>query len=385
MLSQEQFEFIKKNSLEDSRSLALKTHTLHKESMGFLLMQIKQKQRVVKKLPSWHNNHRLLFANELSAEQCSSESTASFKSSLFSGKSMIDLTGGLGIDCLAFSKTYTSCDYIEMNAEVCQFAVHNFNEIGANNINVICADAVDFLKNSTKIYDLIYLDPDRRHNQARVYDFADSLPNVLEHLELLLSKTKQVLVKGSPMLNLAVAKNQLKYVSKIWVISHKNECKEILFLLEQNADACTIEAIELETAHAFAMDFDKDETSIGLLSEPKTYLYDPFVGFRKAEMANQINKKFGTLATLAPSISTSDEYINNFPGRCFKVLDKIAPTTKALKQKNIKRANIISRANSLDSNTLHSKLKLERGGDIFLIAMVHSKQKIELAICEKVF
>ena len=386
MLSQEQFDFIAKNINEDPRSLALKTHTSLKESMGFLLTQIKQKQRVNKKLPTWSTNPRLLFANDLCAEQCSSEITAEFKASLVEGKSMIDLTGGLGIDTIALSKKFEQVYYLETNKSLSEVSKHNFAELGLNNINILSENSIECLKQTNEVFDLILIDPDRRHNDVRVYDFENSEPNILEHLDLLLEKGKQVLIKGSPMLSIEQAVAQLKYVSKVWVVGHKNECKEILFLLEKESINTTIEAVELESNHQLrSLLTERTNDEGNYFVEPKTYLYDPFVAFRKAELVGLVNSKFNTEATQAPSISTSDELIKDFPGRCFKVKELIAPNSKVLKKMGITRANIISRANQLDANLLHKQLKLNAGGDIFLIALVQSKSKILLAVCEKVF
>jgi hypothetical protein len=385
MLSQEAFDFIKNNINEDPRSLALKTHGSLKENMGFLLTQIKQKQRVDKKLPLWHSNPRLLFGTSLSAEQCSSEITAEFKASLFSGKNFLDLTGGLGIDTLAFSKTFESGIYIEYNEELSKIAAHNFTELGIKNIGILNVDGIDFLKRSEETFDLIYIDPDRRHEESRVYDFENSLPNILDHLDVLLQKGKQVLIKGSPMLDIHLAVKQLKYVEKIWVVSHKNECKEILFLLSKEQKACEITAVELGTKHCVQDTFPSENENDLPLSAPKKYMYDPFVSIRKAQLVECVNNVSKTHPTNAPSISTSEELEKDFPGRCFERIEIFPPTAKELKKRNIKRANIVSRGSIHDANTLHKNLKIERGGDDYLITILHSSQKIELVHCRKVY
>src|SRR5690606_40529784 len=59
-------------------------------------------------------------------EQCSSEVTARFKSSLVYGKTMADLTGGAGIDTYYLSQSFQECHYVEQNALLCAIAQHNF-------------------------------------------------------------------------------------------------------------------------------------------------------------------------------------------------------------------------------------------------------------------
>ena len=129
MLSKEEFDFIDKNKAEDAKSLALKAHGSFQDSMGFLLNQIKLRQKTKKKLPTWFQNTKLLFPTNLSSEQCSSEITGANKASLFQGKSFIDLIGGMGIDTWCLSKNFDSGVYIEQNQELSDIAAHNFIQL----------------------------------------------------------------------------------------------------------------------------------------------------------------------------------------------------------------------------------------------------------------
>ena len=59
-------------------------------------------QKSKDKLPSWHSNEKVVFPPKLNMEQCSSETTALYKSLLTNGKKMIDITGGMGVDTYSF-------------------------------------------------------------------------------------------------------------------------------------------------------------------------------------------------------------------------------------------------------------------------------------------
>ena len=384
MLSKEAFDFIKKNKAEDPKSLAFKTHGLFPDTMGFLLNQIKLRQKTKKKLPTWFKNTQLLFPTNLSSEQCSSEITSDYKASQFKGKSFIDLTGGLGVDTLAFSENFDSGIYIEQNEELANIAKHNLGVLEINHVSVFSNNGIDFLTKTKESFDLIYIDPDRRPAETRVYDFSDCQPNVLEHLDLLLDKGKKVLIKGSPMLNIDLCINQLRHVENVTVVSYKNECKEILFTLSKDyKNIPNISATELDTNHELTVDFEQLDIDIPI-TDCKSFIYDPFVSFRKAGMTEYLSDKY-SLTSFNPnsSILTSDQLIKNFPGRYFKLIKTIPADKKALKKEGIKRANLITRGFFLSADLMHKQLKLDRGGNTFLIPNKNTEGKIVLFICEK--
>ena len=57
-----------------------------------------------KKLPSWFSNPSVYYPNKIHLEQSSSEITAAYKAGLVEGSSLLDLTGGFGVDTFYFSK-----------------------------------------------------------------------------------------------------------------------------------------------------------------------------------------------------------------------------------------------------------------------------------------
>ena len=69
-----------------------------------LAQQIEAKKKCKDKLPTWFEKRGIYYPNKLHIEQTSSEVTARYKSQLVSGKSLIDLTGGLGVDTYFFAQ-----------------------------------------------------------------------------------------------------------------------------------------------------------------------------------------------------------------------------------------------------------------------------------------
>ncbi|MBT8307754.1 MAG: class I SAM-dependent methyltransferase, partial [Maribacter sp.] len=192
-----------------------------------LAEQIEAKNKCKNKLPSWYNSEKIYYPNKLNIEQCSSEITAAYKTRIFSGKSLVDLTGGLGVDSFYFSKKIKAVVHCEISKNLSEIAALNFKVLGAKNIRVEQIDGLEFIKNTSAKFDCIYLDPSRRSmNSKKVFMLSDCMPNVVPHLDLLLTKSKQVLIKTSPLLDISSGLNQLGKVKEVHIVAVNNEVKE---------------------------------------------------------------------------------------------------------------------------------------------------------------
>ena len=96
--------FIDSNLKSDISSLLLKGIPFEGIDSKIVIEQIEAKKRCEKKLPTWFSTKNIYYPNKLNIEQTSSEVTAKYKADLVSGKSLIDLTGGFGIDTYYFSR-----------------------------------------------------------------------------------------------------------------------------------------------------------------------------------------------------------------------------------------------------------------------------------------
>ena len=97
-------KFISANLKTEITKLILKGSPFEKVSIQELANQIVAKQKSEKKLPTWFSTESIYYPAKISIEQTSSEVTAAHKLTLISGDSVIDITGGFGIDAHAFSK-----------------------------------------------------------------------------------------------------------------------------------------------------------------------------------------------------------------------------------------------------------------------------------------
>jgi len=335
-----------------------------------IIEQIEAKKKCEKKLPTWYNASNIYYPNKLNIEQTSSEITANYKSQLVSGNSIIDLTGGFGIDTFAFSKKIKAVTHCEINKKLSAIVTHNYKVLGINTIKTIPEDGIAHLLSSNEIYDWIYVDPSRRHDsKGKVFFFEDCLPNVPEHLSKLFSHTENILIKTSPLLDISAGMKTLEFVKSIHIIAINNEVKELLWILKKNYNkSLQISTINIKThtTESFKFQFTEEATSIVNFSEPLTYLYEPNAAILKAGAFNSIALKFNLSKLHKHSHLYTSETLIEFPGRRFKIEKVIPYNKKRFMAENISRANITTRnfPNSVDQ--LRKVLKIKNGGSNYL-------------------
>ena len=178
--------FIKENLNSDISKILLKGISFTSVETKEIIEQIEAKKRCEKKLTSWFNTNNIYYPNKLNIEQTSSEITAKYKSELIDGESIIDLTGGFGVDCFYFSKRFKTVEHYEINENLSELVKHNYKQFAIKNIKTINDDGINHLKASNQQFDWIYIDPSRRHDsKGKVFFLKECLPNVPEHLSLL--------------------------------------------------------------------------------------------------------------------------------------------------------------------------------------------------------
>ncbi len=316
-------EFIYENLNTDIVSVILKKSTFPNVAPKELAEQIEAKNKCRKKLPTWFEAKDIYYPNKLNIEQSSSEITAQYKARIVSGKSLMDLTGGLGVDSFFLSKKIEQVFHCEINQNLSQIAAHNFKILGRENINTIVANGIEFLKNTDHIFDWIYLDPSRRSDtKEKVFLLSDCTPNVLEHLELLFEKSENILLKTSPLLDLSLAIEQLKFTKEIHIVAVNNEVKELLWVLnkEKHLDKTILTTnIKNGRNETFNFKWSEENPSTPSFSEPLNYLYEPNAAILKSGSFKLISRKLKVNKLSEHShLYTSNSQID-FPGRAFHV------------------------------------------------------------------
>jgi len=381
--------YIRAHRNDDVRHLALSDQKRLGDSLNYALNQISGWQKAKEKIPSWSEIDDLVYPPHLSMEQCSSERTAAYKASLVQGDSFTDLTGGFGVDFAFFARKFKQATMVERNTELCEIATHNLPLLGLPHAKVVNGDGIDYLRQMEPV-NVIFIDPARRDQQGRkTVSIADCEPNLLEVLETLHARAKKILIKYSPMLDITLAVKDLRQVESVHIVSVENECKELLFLLSEKATEnplfhCVNLSKRGETRYTFTMEEERNATirQAGSLGK---YLYEPYSSLLKAGAYKSLCTHFPVEKLAVSShLYTSDEPINDFPGRAFRVIDTFTLNKKDMKEHlgSIKKANIAVRNFPLSANELRNKLKIKEGGDIYLFATTHMEKRL-VVMCEK--
>lgn len=374
-------QFIAAHREDDVRQLALRVRQYPDVDAAFALEQIEGWQKARHKLPSLAQTEGWQWPKRLSMEQCSSEETARLKRRIAgSVRRGADLTGGFGIDTYYLSEGAEEWHYVEMQEALCRTAAHNFG-LTDRRIRVHHTTAEQFLAEMPKM-DLLFLDPARRDGHGgKVFRLQDCTPDLTQLYPALMEKTERLMVKLSPMLDLQEALRHLPDAREVYIISIRNEVKELLIVCRESQPAAAMEiaAVNLlpardpgqpmrEEVFRFREE-DEAAASAELLSSSDSlsgYLYEPNAAILKAGAFRLISARFG-LRKLAVSthLYHSEQLLDDFPGRAFRITG-IADKSN---QKSLsgQQANILTRNYPLPPEELKKKLKLKDGGERYVI------------------
>lgn len=382
-------DFIEQNLNADIRQLALKGCRDKDVDLDAAIRQIAGRQTARRKLPSWAALDGILYPPHLNMEQCSSEQTARYKaricSSHPSSKTLVDLTGGFGVDFDFMSEAFDEATYVERNSEL--FAISSANmKILAPKAKCLNEDGLEVLHRLDHV-SMIFMDPARRdHHGARTYGISDCTPNVLEIKDELLQKADVVMLKLSPMLDWHKAISDLgeQYIKEVHIVSVQNECKELLIVMQQQpAEPPTVYCVNDDSVFSY----HPSSISSNHISHHSSliYLYEPNASIMKAGCFAEIEQAF-EVSQLAPNshLFASDQAIADFPGRKFRVTAVTSMNKQELKQalRDIRQANIAVRNFPLSVADLRKRLKISEGGNDYIFATTLTEGKKVLIICQ---
>lgn len=389
------FDFVRMHRDDDCSRLRLKHFDNSDFDTKFAITQIEARRKTRNKLPVANSYPGFLYPSIIAAEQSTSEDVAVFKRSLFAGRysSVCDLTGGLGIDTAYFSDVVETVFYIERFSDYCEVATHNFLVLGKHNVKVINADCREFINKTDRHFDAFYIDPARRGVcNSRLFSFADCEPDVLSMLPLLHEHSSEIWIKASPMLDISLAVNELKNVADVYVISVRNECKELLFhIVDGYSSEAVIHCVDIRSDRTEEFDFsiseERDIARVDYADTPLSYLYEPSASILKGGAFKLVAQRYGISKLHVNShLYTGDTVVCDFPGRKFAV-KKIFPfKNNLLKCFSLEypMANIAVRNFPLSAEALKKRLKVKDGGDIYLFATKCNDGGNILVACSKI-
>ncbi|WP_134090883.1 class I SAM-dependent methyltransferase [Olivibacter sp. XZL3] len=370
-------------------ALALQKSPFPEVSPAELANQLDGMRRCRKKLPLWFETAGIYYPSLLAIEQSSSALTAHYKSELItSGSSVIDLTGGFGVDSYYFAQRAARVVHCEINESLSAIAAQNARQLQAKNIEFLAKDGLEYLRSTDEVFDFIYIDPSRRVKQQKVFKLSDCEPDVVKNSSLLKQKGKTLIIKAAPLLDIQAAINELADLSAIYIISVRNECKELLFVIDEKKDdhPITFHCAALNGPAVQVLEFDEllEKTSHPSFQDPEKYLYEPDAALLKAGCFRYTAVRFG-LSKLHQHthLYTSKELNKDFIGRSFEI-----ETTEAYsdfkKNKKPLQGNVSTRNFPLKPEELKKRHKIKDGGNRYLFFCTGPDNQLLVVSCKKV-
>lgn len=382
--------FILAHRLDRVETLAFALAKRRDVDAAFALRQIDGWQRLRAKVPSWAAVADLRYPARLSLEQCSGEAAAAYKLRvarrlLPPGGTLVDLTGGLGVDFSFLARHFGKAVYVERQAELCRLARHNFPLLGLPDAVVAEADGTDFLAEMAKA-DLVFLDPARRDGAGRkTVLIEDCEPDVLKLRPLLMEKAAFAMLKLSPMLDLHSAVKALGRVAEAHVFATHGECKDLLLVLARGASVPAVHCAEDGAEFTFTADEER-EACPTYASRVKDFLYEPGASLLKAGAFKAVAVRFG-LEKLHPNthLYTSDSLVPDFPGRSFRVERTGGFGKRELRVfcNGVERANLTVRNFPVSVAELRRRLRVKEGGGEYWFAATLADGSRTLIACRK--
>lgn len=399
-------QFITEHQTDDTTRLLLSSHRYPSIDVPFAVEQIEARKRLRTKLPEWFAVPDLIMSGRIPAEQCSSEQTARFKRSVMSpdAHSLCDMTGGMGVDFWYMSQGLDYAVYTERQSALCEAACHNFavlSEVLREASGTPCQKIEIRNGVSTDLpipdVDVIYLDPARRSTDgSRIYEISDCEPDVVAWQQELLKHCRQLITKVSPMADITRTLSRLEGVTDVYVISVRNECKELL-VVQQPAMAAScardlevcVHCVDFLPSRCLSFDYMLADRGrqVRLATSLGKYFYEPDVSIMKAQGFAPLSARFDVAMLDADChYFTSDQLIGEFPGRIFEIDEVLPSSSKLLKSLRTKapQANIATRNFPLTAEQLRKRTGIRDGGDTYLFGASMCDLGAVLLVCHKI-
>ncbi|MEO8533315.1 MAG: class I SAM-dependent methyltransferase [Flavobacterium sp.] len=381
-------DYITENSGATISKLALQKNPFPDVDWILILNQIEAKSKAKDKLPNWFSTENIIYPGKISVEQTSSERTAAYKASLISGETLIDLTGGFGVDDYYFSKNFKNITHCEINEDLSAIVKHNFEQLKVNNCTFYAEDSTTVLNKLNQKWDWAYIDPSRRNDaKGKVFMLRDCLPNVPELLDFYFKKTDAVLIKTAPLLDISAGLSELKYVKNIHIIALENEVKELLFEIHnQYSGEITIKTANILKEETETFEFILDDNSnFPTYHLPQKYLYEPNSAIMKSGGFDEVSTVFNINKLHKHSHLYTSEELIDFPGRVFEIEKSISYNKNDMKTELLnQQANVTTRNFPDTVENIRKKWKIKNGGNLYCFFTTDKNDNKIVLICRKI-
>ena len=393
--------FVQEHLADDTAKLILSRAKWPEIDMDLAVACIESRRKLKNKVQDWYCRPELIFPARLSAEQCSSSATATYKARFAAsiggeGFKIADLTGGLGVDSWYFSKFASQVLYNEMQESLCAAAKHNFKSLSSENISVSNHKIEPESENLHKILtdfqpDIVFMDPARRSETGKkVFLIEDCSPDVLTLRSDIFSHCRHILLKLSPMADITMACTRLGSTCReVHVVAYGGECKELLIWMDKEwSGEYEVKAVELpadyptsnESTFTFKPAEEKTAAVRFAVPEATEYLFEPGKAMMKSGCFNLISERLG-LAKLGVSthyyIMAETDKASSLKqmGKVYEIISCLPLDKRSIKAvgKEYPHAEVTARNIPMESDALRKKLGVTSGDDAHIFGLKSDK------------
>lgn len=372
------WQWVTDHAADDEARLWLKYGSEHRDEIRQVLCRRKYARKLSATLGLCP---RFYFPTELSGEQCTSDALAAYHATLISaGDTVADLTAGLGIDALHLARTAASVVAIERDSVVAQALQRNAAASGIDNVSVVCDDCRNFIAGGRTV-DVAFIDPARRDSSGgRVYALQQCEPDVTAMMPVLSRFCKRLIIKMSPMLDVAATAAILPSAARFVTLGTTTECKELIAVIDftrpdaqPTYSAVTLEAFgAVKSAIDFEMSHEAQGEAVYGLPQAGDFFYEPYPAVMKAGALKMLCGRYG-VAKLHPNTHffVSKERVAAFPGDILRVTEVLPFSSSVIKQLRRRKARMRVSARNFDmtAEQLRARLAITDGGMLRLFGV----------------
>lgn len=404
-ISQTLFEWVRANANADPAALRLK-YAGKQGSLDFneAIIQIECRRKFGRKLGDTLSSFAdFYFPSVLAGEQSSSDILADYHASLVpEGMTVVDLTSGLGIDVLHMARRASSVVAVERNPAQVEALRYNSRGLALGDVvTPVCADCIDYIDRCIaegRRFDMAFIDPARRAaDGGRLYALADCSPDVVALLPKISQICNMLVVKASPMLDIAHTAASLQRTPvSIAAAGTAAECKELVITVLFEGDApknTMIEAVTLGAGESSVFSFTAMQENEAARVEtapaikPGDFICEPFPAVMKTGAFRVLAATFGLRGFQDNTrVLFSSERIAGFPGMFWKVEEVLPFASSVIKRFKSKypAISIVTRNFGMGADALRSRLGVkEAPGDLRLFALTDASGKRIMIVTSK--
>lgn len=320
---------------------------------------------------------------EVSAQQSTSANIALLHANLAKdAMRVLDMTFGLGMDArmLAMNPQRRILGF-DLQPPLADAARYNFRNFP--NVEVRCGDSVSFLEEyDGEPFDLVFIDPARRGAaDRRLFNLHDCQPDLIKLMPLLQRKTRRLMGKLSPMLDVTQTIRDLPGTAQLHIVEEGGECKELLAIVDftttTDEPSIVIDRLTPDGWQHFSFTqaqeraIDLNATLLGRLPQVGEILLEPSAATMKAAPFGLLSVTFGIRQLAANThLYIAQEPQPSFPGTGYR-LEAVYPLTssniKKLSKEVDKADIVVKNLKGFTSDSLAKKMRIKPGGSMRIV------------------